>query len=272
MDDAGERVMTWAGLLTRWTEFARGAVALPDDGEGGRWKRAVPHVIGVHAVTMAMGELDLVEDAERAAALDRAELVCREAARALNEIWRGESLPPSVEELLGEARVAFEAAANAGVEWCVAAESAEFGGHEALVMRLVRGGFVGELFIAPAGVRLGRGCPCAFARGPGGSVPGAAACAAIEEFVQVKRGVAGEGVRTAMPRQVYRQMDFSTGRAVRDLVCAMNEPLPAGQPVLVLAIEGGRAAGPVGGVRVIGVVGEEVVPVEFSDGAREQGG
>ena len=39
---------------------------------------------------------------------------------------------------------------------------------------------------------------------------------------------------------MYRQMDFGSGKPVRDVVVAMNEPLPAGQPLLVLAMEGGE--------------------------------
>lgn len=232
---------TWAALLAHWTEFARASVALPDDGEGGRWKRAVAPVIALQATAMALGELDRVDDGERALALDRAEIACREAARALHELWRGEPLPGELGELVDDARVAFELAANAGVEWVVTGERVVCPHPAEVVAVLLRGGFAGELFVPSPGVPVFRGAPAGFARGAGGAAPTDDQVRLIGGFLGRREGLVGEPERIASPRQVYRQFDFAKGGPVKDLVVAMNESLPPGQPVLVLAIEGGAA-------------------------------
>ncbi|MEQ8770394.1 MAG: hypothetical protein RIB60_07790 [Phycisphaerales bacterium] len=236
----GPDITTWSALLAHWTEFARASVALPDEGEGGRWKRAVPHVIALQATTMALGELDRLDDAERPVALDRAEITCRDATGAIHDLWRGEPVPELVSELIDDSRVAFERAANAGVEWVVTAERVVCDHPAELVAGLRKSGFAGELFVPAPGQPVFRGAPAAFARGPAGSAPSDAQLALIAKFLGKKN--VGEPERIALPRQVYRQFDFAAGGPVKDLVVPMNEDLPPGQPVLVLAIEGGESA------------------------------
>ncbi len=231
-------MQTWSALLAHWTDFARASVALPDDGEGGRWKRAVPHVIALQATTMALGEVDRIEDAERPVALDRAEITCRESVGAIHELWRGEPVPALVSELIDDSRVAFELAANAGVEWVVTADRVECGHPAELVAGLRKTGFLGELFVPSPGQPVFRGAPAAFARGPAGAPPTDEQIVLIARFLG--QGAVGEPERITLPRQVYRQFDFGAGGPVKDLVVPMNEDLPSGQPVLVLAIEGGE--------------------------------
>lgn len=233
--------VTWAGLLAHWTDFARAAVALPDGGEAGRWKRAVPHIIALHATAMALGEADRLADDERPLALDRSEITCREAAAALHELWRGEPLPESLDELIDDARIAFEAAANAGLEWVVTAERVVCPHPAELVATLHRTGFVGDLFVPSPGVPVFRTAPAAFARGPAGTAPTPEQVRLIGAFLGRREGAVGEPERIACPRQVYRQFDFARGGPVKDLVVPLNESLPPGQPVLVLAAEGGSA-------------------------------
>jgi hypothetical protein len=235
-DDVPE---TWAALLAHCADLAQAAVALPPDADGARWKKAVPHVITLQSMTLALTDLDRIDGAERSLALDKAEIACREASASLHAIWRDEPMPGGIDELIHDARVAFEAAANAGLEWSVVAERFVFEAPEALIERLRRSGFAGELFLPAPGVALFRGCPCVFARAPGGAPPAGEHLKMIEEAVSRPRGAVGEPARVAMPRQAYRQMDFGSGRAVRDVVLPMNEPLPPGQPLLVLAIDGG---------------------------------
>lgn len=239
--DDGPDITTWSALLAHWTDFARASVALPDDGEGGRWKRAVPHVISLQATAMALAELDRVDDGERPLALDRAEIACRDSTRAVHELWRGEPMPELLGELVQDARVAFESAANAGVEWVVAAERLVCGHPGDLVERLQRAGFRGELFLPTPGVPVFRGAPAAFARGPGGAAPSDEQVRLIASFLGARERLVGDAERIASPRQVYRQFDFARGGPVKDLVVPMNEPLPPGQPVLVLAVEAGEA-------------------------------
>ena len=234
-------IVTWSALLAHWTEFARASVALPDEGEGGRWKRAVAPVITLQSTAMALAELDRVDDAERPLALDRAEIACRDATRALHELWRGEPMPELLDELVQDARVAFEAAANAGVEWIVAAERLVCGHPGDLIDRLQKLGFRGEVFVPTPGVPVFRDAPAGFARAPGGAAPTDEQTKLIGRFLGQRDGLVTDPERIASPRQVYRQFDFAKGGPVRDLVVPMNEPLPPGQPVLVLAMEGGEA-------------------------------
>jgi len=247
--------ISWPLLLAKWSHFAQASLALPDDGEGPLWKASVPHVITLHSVTMALQELDELTDADRPVALDRAEYLCREAAASIHTLWRGEPLPEGVVELIDDARVAFEAAANAGVEWIVTADRLVLPHPGDLAEKLTRLGFAGELFVAAPGQPVFRGAPAAFARAPGGAAPTDEQLGLIGRFLGLKGGSVGQPERIATPRQVYRQFDFGLGLGgnvgggvggggpVKDLIVPMNEPLSPGQPILVLAIEGGEACG-----------------------------
>jgi hypothetical protein len=238
MNDA-DRVLTWAGLLGRCAELARAAVALP---EGDRWREAVAPVCTLHAVTLALESLDEVAEEERPGALDRAEILCRGAVETLTRLWDGDELPAQVRELIEESRAAFDMAANAGVEWIVESERLVCGHPGELVERLLRAGFGGELFVARPGVSMFRGAVAAFARSPGGGVPTGEQARLIEGFLE-REGKVREAERIGMARQVYRQMDFATGKVVRDVVVPMNEPPVPGQALLVLAIDRGEAVG-----------------------------
>ncbi|MCK4873144.1 MAG: hypothetical protein KAS72_10500 [Phycisphaerales bacterium] len=105
--------LTWAALLGRWIEFARAAVALPDDDQGTRWKASVAPIIDLQAVTMALGQLDDLPDDERALGLDKAEILIRRDASVLGEIWRDAPLPAKLTELLDDARQALRQAQSA---------------------------------------------------------------------------------------------------------------------------------------------------------------
>ncbi|MEN0020160.1 MAG: hypothetical protein AAF747_04655 [Planctomycetota bacterium] len=243
MSEQSGNVVTWAALVGRWTEFARSAVALPAEGEAGRWREAVPHVITLQAVTHALGELDEVSTGERPLALDRAELACRDATSAIHELWSGEELPTEINELIAEARVAFEAAANAGLEWVVTADRLTVSHAADLVERLRRVSFGGELFVPGPDAAVYRGAPVVFARERGGAPPSEAHVALIAAWLTAAGGKGIEPERVTGPRQVYRQLDFATGRVVRDVVVGMHEPPAPGQPVLLLAMDGGEPVG-----------------------------
>ncbi len=239
--DSADRVLTWATLLGKWTEFAQAAVALPTDGDGGRWRDSVAPIITLQAITHALGELDELDPGERPLALDRAEIACRESVARLNELWRGESLPTELGELVTDSRIAFELAANAGVEWLVDSERLQAPHPADLCEKLGALGFAGDLFLPAPGVPLFKGSVAAFARGPGGSPTTESETKAIESFLTRRGGKVSPPERIGVPRQVYRQLDFATGSITRDLVIPMNEDLPPGQPLLVLAMERGQA-------------------------------
>lgn len=107
--------LAWTALLARWVEFAQAAKALPAEGEGARWRAAVPQVITLQAVAMALGEMARVPPEERALARDRAELLISGAVGALDRLWRGEPMPEPLLELAAQARAALEASAYPGL-------------------------------------------------------------------------------------------------------------------------------------------------------------
>lgn len=88
-------------------EFARSAVALPDDAAGQAMREAVPDIIGLQALTMALREAETLDDEELALALDRARLLLQKHTRALEGLF-GERLHPMLVELIEDARKALE--------------------------------------------------------------------------------------------------------------------------------------------------------------------
>lgn len=110
MTDLRPRQLTWAALLGRWVEFARSAVALPDDAEGQAWKQVVPDVIGLQAVAMALREADQLAPDERALAVDRARLLIERHTRNIHEAFGTTDLHEQLVELITDAWSAVKAA------------------------------------------------------------------------------------------------------------------------------------------------------------------
>lgn len=235
-----QRQMTWSALLGRWTEFAKSAVALPTDGEGGRYRRAVAPAIALQATTQALGEIDTIDPQERAFAIDRAELTIRTHAAELHEIWSAEALPDAVRELIEDAADALELALAAGAEWLVESDTLIAGHPGALGEALRDLGFNGDVLVPAPGVPLFRGAPAIFARDKAGGQPDDDALAAIMAFAATLEGEPSEPALVPYGRQVYRQFDFAKGGPVRDFVAPLNADLPPGQPLLVPIVQEGE--------------------------------
>ncbi len=110
MSDLNPLKLTWAALLGRWIEFAQAAVALPDDVQGRAWKRSVPDIIGLQAVTMALGEADQLEADQRALGLDRARILIERHTQNLHALFDPQPLHPMLAELIADAHAAVEKA------------------------------------------------------------------------------------------------------------------------------------------------------------------
>lgn len=242
--------LTWPALLAHWTAFAQASLALPKSAEGERWRGSVASIINLQAVTFALGDLDRLGhdkgetehsggEGERAFALDKAEILIRTHAAELHQIWRGEPLHDELETMIADARAALNAARDGGVEWRVTAERLSADHPADLVALALDAGLTGDLYVPTPGVPLFRGSPAAFAREPDGSRPNERVIRAVKEFLFD----VGRPERVPGPRQVYRQFDFAKGGAVRDLVVPLAQGLPAGQPLLVPAVLGGRPVG-----------------------------
>lgn len=98
--------LTWAGLLAHWVQLAQAASVLPDDKLGTSWKQSVAPAITLHAVAMALGDLDNLDTDERALAKDRAEVLINREAKAIEHAWQEQDVPSKLHELVGEARAA----------------------------------------------------------------------------------------------------------------------------------------------------------------------
>ncbi|MBI1337410.1 MAG: hypothetical protein GC164_10660 [Phycisphaera sp.] len=96
--------LTWSVLLGNWIEFARSAVALPENDEGHRWRASVADLIALQAVWFALGQLDRLDPVEVPVALDKALVLIDRHATALESRWGSEQVPAQVRGLIGDAR------------------------------------------------------------------------------------------------------------------------------------------------------------------------
>lgn len=84
-------------------EFARSAVALPDNAEGRAWKEVVPDIIGLQAVAMALQEADQLQPDERALAVDRSRVLIERHTDHCHEAFGTKALPEPLVELITDA-------------------------------------------------------------------------------------------------------------------------------------------------------------------------
>lgn len=235
-------IVTWTGLLAHWTSLAQRSLALPKNAEGERWRAAVPAIVGLQAITHALGEIDTLAPGEdRAAAQDKAAVGIQHHAAELHRLWRGEPMREELTGMIDDARAALAATREGGLEWRVAGERLVVEHPAEVVGALLATGFDGDLYVPVPGAVLFKGSPAAFARGAAGSDPSAAQRELIRAYLGGAEVTKPERVRVM--RQVYRQFDFGMrggDGVVRDLVQPMDGELPAGQAQLVAAILGGE--------------------------------
>ncbi|MCW5764429.1 MAG: hypothetical protein KIT68_00470 [Phycisphaeraceae bacterium] len=112
MTDRGDTSLTWAGLLAQWMALARATARLPAGPENDRWRSSAPSIIGLHALTCALGDLDRLPAAERSAALDTAAVSIDRHEGLLRGLWSGAPLPGELEALAADARAAWVAASR----------------------------------------------------------------------------------------------------------------------------------------------------------------
>ncbi len=226
--------LTWSFLLARWTHIAQGVKALPPGVDGDRWRRALPSLVALDAITHALAELHDLPESEHALGQDRAEVLVRGHAAELHALWRGEALPDSVRAWIDDARLALLATREGGVEFDAPEGFAglDRGRWDAVVDAC--GSLACDLWMLAPGEVVEAGVPLAFVRGRRGRRPGDDDLRRLGSLLG-----AGPGRRVPQMRQVYRW-----GAGQSDRVVAMDETLPAGRPLLAPAVEQGR---PVGG-------------------------
>jgi hypothetical protein len=101
--------LTWTALLGRWIDFARSALALPDDAEGRAWKQSVPAIIGLQAVVMALHHSDELDADQRAVGRDRARVLIERHTRELHDAFGDDQPHPMLVELITDAWSAVKA-------------------------------------------------------------------------------------------------------------------------------------------------------------------
>lgn len=99
---------TWPALLAHWFTFAQASIAFPQTPEGDRLRAAVPSIINLQAVTFALAELHLLQQADRPAAIDKAAHLIDQHAALLLGMFNAN---PNVEltTLINDARATLEA-------------------------------------------------------------------------------------------------------------------------------------------------------------------
>ena len=103
--------LTWAVLSGRWVDFARSALALPEDEDGRRLRAAVPDIIMLQAVWFALQHLDELDVSQRSVGIDRAEILIEKYGARLRDRF-GVRMPDQLQTLLEDA--ASELAARQG--------------------------------------------------------------------------------------------------------------------------------------------------------------
>ncbi|MEM9416220.1 MAG: hypothetical protein AAGA29_12205 [Planctomycetota bacterium] len=104
--------LTWAVLLGRWTDFARSAVALPEEGAGRLLRDSLADLIGLQAVWFALTHLEELNPEEASLGLARAGVLIDRHASALVKRYGEAGLPQQADELIEDARQALEAASQ----------------------------------------------------------------------------------------------------------------------------------------------------------------
>jgi len=253
--------VSWSTLLAGWISFAQSAVALPNDEQGQRWRDSVAPTIGLHALAMALSEIDKVDPEERPLAMDKSEIAIKAHLSELNAIWRGESMPESIIELIEDAKDAWEIALNEGVAWIVSSERFVAFHPAQLASDLLDAGFVGEVLIATPGVEMFTGAPVAITRNAFGGQPEDDVLNLIQAFLSACDGEVEHPQIIRPICQVYRQFDFLKGGAIRDVVAPVIGQLQAGQPLLIPVVSGGE----MGAVPLPPKAGKpmDLIPVEW---------
>ncbi len=108
--DTGEPLdadkLTWSVLLGRWIEFARGALALPDNAQGRALRDSVADIIALQAVWFALQHIDELDADEKALGLDRAEVLIERHTAFINKRWENRELPSELTSLIADAHEA----------------------------------------------------------------------------------------------------------------------------------------------------------------------
>lgn len=101
--------LTWAVLLARWTEFARTAIALPQQGELGLLRQSIADIITLQAVWFSLQQMDDLDPLERPVGIDRAGVLIARHSTAIRKRFGQTPLPEDLKSLLDDVSLSYEA-------------------------------------------------------------------------------------------------------------------------------------------------------------------
>lgn len=100
--------LTWAVLLARWTDFARSALALSEEGQPGLVRQSVTDIITLQAVWFSLKQMEELSEAEQAMGLDRAGVLIARHAAAIHARFCENPLPEDLKSLLDDVKQAYD--------------------------------------------------------------------------------------------------------------------------------------------------------------------
>ena len=220
---SSEGADAWTALLAHAMHLAKASRAWGGSEHGERMRDSVSPLVQLHAVAIAMGQLEGLAPAHRAYARDQADMLLRRACESLRATWSGEPMPDPVLQAMSDARQAIANALYAG-------------------LRCLRWPGPGSMVVPawPASASEVRG---SLALMEAGTI---ALAGEVVAWWCDREALACEGCVSEpldAPVQVYRRFD-DAGRFASATTVPLHESLPSGMPTLVPICVAGE---PVGG-------------------------
>ena len=103
-DDSTLPDLKWPALAAHWAVLAKASVKLPDDTDGRRWRGAVPSIIALQAVTLALQDLQAALHPDAPLYCDRAGHLIDEHSAKILRLWTPDPPPTPMIELIDDAR------------------------------------------------------------------------------------------------------------------------------------------------------------------------
>ena len=105
--DPASSGVVWMGLLAHAAQLVSAASVVPPEQDGDRWRRSMPAIIGLQALTLALGwSVERGRTGDRrdlAVACDRAGILIRQHRAELAQAWGGSAIPAGIGELVDDA-------------------------------------------------------------------------------------------------------------------------------------------------------------------------
>ncbi len=92
--------LSWAVLLAKWIEFAKGVTVLDDQGDQGLFKASVTDIIMLQAIWFALAQAPELEPTEQALAIMRSGVLIEKHVGLIENRWANTQKPSLLIELI----------------------------------------------------------------------------------------------------------------------------------------------------------------------------